>query len=166
MPIRATWIAVVAVLTAGATAPAALGAASVLKSRMTGAQIVNDDGGSPRGVADATLRLNASRHLLCFEIAYSGLGGKPTAGYLRRGGPGETARPAVVLFAGARFASPVSGCVGDVGGRTIAALQSHPADHYVDLATARRPKGAVRGQLHGAASGEQELDGPSSGGVG
>jgi hypothetical protein len=162
---KARSLALVATLTAALIAPAMVGAATVLKSRMTGAQIVNDDGGSPRGVADATLRLNPERHRVCFEIAYTGLGGKATAGYLRRGGRGETAPPAVVLFAGARFASPVTGCAA-VSGRTIAALQAHPAAHYVDLATAARPKGAVRGQLHGPGADEHELDGPASGGVG
>jgi hypothetical protein len=132
---------------------------------MTGAQIVNDEGGAERGVAQATLRLDAAHHRICFEVTYSGLGGKATAGYVRRGEAGQLARPAVVLFAG-RSASPVSGCVGDVSARTIDGLQDHPGGHYVDLSTAKLPKGAVRGQLRGAGSGETELEGPPSGGVG
>jgi CHRD domain len=157
-------LALAVVLAAGLLPPAALGAATVLKSRLTGAQIVNDDGGAPRGVAQATLSLNEPRQRLCFEIAYSGLGGKATAGYLREGGPGELARPAVTLFSEAA-ASPVSGCVAEVPMKTLSGLRRHPAGHYVDLATRRLPKGAVRGQLHSGAGIGATLEGPSSGGV-
>jgi hypothetical protein len=160
---KAGTLAAAAVLVAGFAVPAAVGAASVLKSRMTGAQIVNDDGGAPRGVAQATLRLNDARSRVCFEIEYSGLGGKATAGYVRHGRPGHTARPEIVLFSG-RSASPVTGCVGAVGKRTLAGLSEHPGGYSVDLATAKRPKGAVRGQLRGAD--EQQLEGPPSGGIG
>ena len=162
---KASTLALVALLAAGLAVPALVGAATVLKSRMTGAQIVNNDGGSPRGVAQATLTLNVPRHRLCFEIDFSGLGGKATAGNLRHGRPGQTARPEVVLFTG-RAQSPVSGCVGGVSESTMGALQAHPGTYYLDLATAKRPKGAVRGQLRGAAEGEQQLEGPPSGGVG
>jgi hypothetical protein len=161
---KAGTLAAAAVLVAGLAVPAAVGAASVLKSRMTGAQIANDDGGAPRGLARATLRLEDGRSRVCFEIEYSGLGGKATAGYVRHGQPGQTARPAIVLFSG-RAASPVTGCVGKVGKRTFAGLSEHPGGYSVDLATAKLPKGAVRGQLRGV-GGEQQLEGPPSGGIG
>jgi hypothetical protein len=154
---RKASFALAAVLALGLMASAAAGAATVLKSRMTGAQIVNDDGGAPRGVAQATLRLNAARHRICFDISFSGIGGKATAGYLRRGGPGQLARSS---------ATPASGCVRKVGSRTMRALAQHPAGHYVDLASARYPKGAVRGQLREGDVEETELEGPPSGGVG
>src|SRR5215210_4633124 len=109
---RKASLALAAVLALGLMAAAAAGATTVLKSRMTGAQVVNDAGGAPRGVAQATLKLNPARDRICFDIAYSGLGGKATAGYLRHGGPGQLARPAVVLFTG-RAASTVSGCTDD-----------------------------------------------------
>ena len=162
---RAAGLAIVAALAAGLIVPATVGAATVLKSRMTGAQVVNDDGGAPRGVAQATLHLNADRHRLCFEIAYSGLGGRATAGYLRQGEPGQMARPAVVLFA-RRASDPVSGCVGAVGNRTMRGLQQRPGAYYVDLASAGFPKGAVRGQLRAGDVDEAELEGPPSGGIG
>lgn len=155
----------IVVLAVGLFVPASVGAATVLKSRMTGAQVINDDGGAPRGVAQATLHLNASRGRICFEVAYSGIGGKATAGYLRRGSPGQMARPAVVLFAD-RSASPARDCVEDVGARTMQALERHPAAQYVDLASTRYPKGAVRGQLRGGDVDQGELNGPPSGGVG
>jgi hypothetical protein len=161
---RVTTVAVVAVLSAALAGPAAVGAATVLKSRMTGAQVVNDHGGAARGVAQATLTLDASRHRICFELHYSGLGGKATAGYLRQGKPGQMARPAVVLFAG-RAANPVDGCVDDVSGQLLDELERHPAAHYVDLASAKFPKGAVRGQLRGSGE-DAELQGPPSGGIG
>jgi hypothetical protein len=154
-----------ALLGAALTVPATVGAATVLKSRMTGAQIVNDEGGAPTGVAQATITLNEPRHRLCFEIAYSGLGGKATGGFLREGRPGDTARPAVVLFSG-RSSSPVSGCVSEVATKAMSALADHPAGHYVDLTTRRLPKGAVRGQLHDGSAADEELEGPPSGGVG
>lgn len=157
--------ALAAVLVAGLAVPAvAAGAADVLKARMTGAQIVNDAGGAPQGVAQATISLNDSRRRVCFEIEYSGLGGRATGGFLRRGGPGELARPSVVLFTGSSE-SPVSGCVSRVPSKTLTALSERPTGHYVDLTTRRHPKGAVRGQLRpGDDAGE--LEGPSSGGVG
>jgi hypothetical protein len=163
MRCKASVLALAAVLTTGLTVPTVVAAATVLKSRMTGAQIVNEDGGAPRGVAQASLTLNEPAHRICFEISYHGLGGKATGGYLRRGRPGDMARPAVVLFA-ARGSNPVSGCVDGVDQRTIDGLAAHPAGHYVDLTTARFPKGAVRGQLRNG--GEETLEGPPSGGVG
>lgn len=162
---KARTFAVVAVLAAPLAVPASVGAASVLKARMTGAQIVNDDGGAPRGVGQATLTVDEAVGRVCFEIAYSGLGGRAMAGYLREGDPGQMARPALTLFAD-RAASPARGCIGDVRARTITALSEHPAAHYVDLATRRFPKGAVRGQLRDSGHTEQELEGPPSGGVG
>ena len=165
MRAKASMLVLVAALTAGLVVPAAVGAATVLRAKLTGAQIVNDDGGAPRGVAQATLTLNPDRDRICFEISYRGLGGKAAAGYLRKGEAGQTARPAVVLFAG-RASSPVSACVGAVGERTMTGLQDHPGGYYVDLATAKRPKGAVRGQLRDDGDGETQLGGPPSGGIG
>lgn len=162
---KAGTLAVVAVLIAGLVLPAVVGAATMLKSRMTGGQIVNEDGGAPRGVAQATLTLSDSRNRICFEIGYKGLGGNATAGYLRRGEAGHMARPAVVLFSG-RSASPVSGCVGGVSERTLAGLRERPGGHYVDLATAKYPKGAVRGQLRAGDAAGTPVAGPPSGGVG
>lgn len=159
-------LVLVAVMAAVLATPAAVSAATtVLKSRMTGAQIANDEGGAPRGIAQATISLNEPRHRLCFEISYSGLGGQATGGYLRRGGPGELARPAVVLFSG-RSASPVSSCVSDVATKTMTELSDHPGGYYVDLTTRKLPKGAVRGQLHAGSSGDEQLEGPPSGGIG
>ena len=153
-----------AVLSALLVLPAAVGAATVLKSRLTGAQIANDNGGAPRGVGQVTISLNESRQRLCFEVDYSGLGGKATGGFLRQGGPGELARPAVVLFS-ERAASPVTGCVAQVPSKTLTSLRDHPAGHYVDLTSRRFPKGAIRGQLHDGGS-DDELGAPPSGGIG
>ena len=159
-------LVLVAILAAVLATPAAVSAAAtVLKSRMTGAQIANDDGGAPRGIAQATISLNEPRHRLCFEISYSGLGGQATGGYLRRGGPGELARPAVVLFSG-RSVSPVDGCVANVATKTISELSDNPDGYYMDLTTRKLPKGAVRGQLHDGSGGDQQLEGPPSGGIG
>jgi hypothetical protein len=161
---KASLTALVAALATAVTVPAVVEAATVLKSRMTGAQIVNADGGSPRGIAQATLTVNELGQRICFEIAYEGLGGKAIAGYLREGAPGQMARPTVTLFAG-RLASPARGCVEEVPPRVLTALRDHPARHYVDLATRRYPKGAVRGQLRGGEH-EEGLAGPPSGGIG
>jgi hypothetical protein len=146
-------------------APAAVEAAVVLKAKMTGGQLVNEDGGARGGAAEAILDVDEPRRRLCFEIAYSGLGSQATAGYLREGDRGETARPSVVLFAG-RAASPVTGCVGDLPARTLGALSDHPSGHYVDVATRALPKGAVRGQLRESDGFHGGLAVSSSGGVG
>ncbi len=158
---KSTLIATVAALAAGFTIPAFAGATTVLKSNMTGAQIVNDAGGAPRGVAHATVSVNPDRGRLCFQIDYSGLGGKATAGYLRRGRAGQTAMPMATLFAG-RTASPASGCVRGLPARGLRRLERKPQRHYVDLATRKYAKGAVRGQLRFEA---RQVGGPPSGGA-
>ena len=163
---KASRLALAVVLVCGLIGPAmAVGAASVLKSRMTGAQIANDDGGAPRGTGQAAISVNRDRGRLCFEIEYSGLGGKATGGFLRHGGPGELSRPAVVLFS-TRAASPVSGCVSNVPAKTLSAIDERPSSHYVDVTTGEYPKGAIRGQLRGSSTTDQELEGPPSGGIG
>ena len=162
---RATAFAVVAMLSAALVGPTPVGAAAVLKAKLSGEQIANPRGGAAHGVGAAALRVDSSRQRVCFEISYHGLGSKATAGYLRRGEPGETARPAVVLFSGARFVSPVSGCVAGVGADTIAGLQRHPGGYYVDVASGKLPKGAVRGQLRAGRDAPEPRD-ASSGGIG
>ena len=160
---RATAIAVVAMLSAALFGPTTVGAATLLRAKLTGTQIANPRGGAPQGAARATLTVDSASGRICFQVRYRGLGGRATAGYLRHGHPGDTARPAVVLFSGAP-ASPVSGCVDDISSATLEALQRHPGAHYVDLASAKRPRGSVRGQLHKA--GAAQLDAPASGGIG
>lgn len=161
MPGKRTLVASIAALAAGLTVPAAAGAATVLKANMTGAQVVNSDGGAPSGVAHAMLRVNAERARVCFEIEYSGLGGKATAGYLRRGEAGQMARPLATLFVG-RAASPVSGCVDELSPRAVRRLDRRPQAHYLDLATRRYSRGAVRGQLRFET--RSDLGGAPSGG--
>lgn len=144
---RALGVAVVAAAAAAApAAPAAGDAATILKSNMTGAQIVNPQGGAPNGVADAILRVKPRRGRVCFSISYAGLGGRATSGFLRRGAQGEMSRPLAILFS-ARAGSPVKGCVRGVRKRPLRRLVADPGEHYVDLATRKRSKGAVRGQL-------------------
>ena len=161
MPGKNTLVASVAALAAGLAIPASAGAATVLKSNMTGAQVVNSNGGAPRGVAHATVRVNSKRARLCFEITYSGLGGKARAGHLRRGAAGRMSRPLATLFAG-RAASPVAGCVYDIERRALRRLERKPEKHYLDLTTRRFQKGAVRGQLRFETRGN--VGGPPSGG--
>jgi hypothetical protein len=134
------------VATAALAVPMIATGATGITAHLTGAQVVNPDGGDPDGSANVTLRVNRAKGRICFVMTYKKLSGHVTGAFLHKGGEGEIARPIVTLFEG-DHASPVQACVHDLRKRIVKRLKRKPDQHYVDVDTSKYPNGAIRGQL-------------------
>jgi len=126
--------------------PLSASAHTVLTSHATGGQIVNPAGGDPRGSATFALQVNRVKGRICFHITFSGIK-NVTSANLHKGGPGQIARPIVTFFDTNRASNVQKGCVRNVRSRIVKRLKQKPSQHYVDIDSASRPNGAVRGQL-------------------
>ena len=120
--------------------------ATGITAHLTGAEVVNPNGGDPDGSANITLRVNRVKGRVCFVLTYKKLSGHVTGAFLHKGGEGAIARPIVTLFEG-DHASPVQACVHDLRPRIVKRLKQKPDAHYVDVDTSKYPDGAIRGQL-------------------
>ena len=91
----------------------------------------------------ASLRLSAARDTLCSEMQVNGVG-NPTAAHVHLGA--EDATGPIVLSLPLATGGTGSGCqaINRALGRD---LSDAPADYYVDVHTADKAKGALRGQL-------------------
>ena len=138
-------IAVLAVGACLAVPIVAIGATGI-SAQLTGANVVNSNGGDPDGSAKVTLRVNRVKQRVCYKIKYRKLEAQVTGAFLHKGSSGQIARPVFALFKG-DIASPVHGCVHDVRKRIVRRLKRKPSQHYVDIDTRNFPNGAVRGQL-------------------
>ena len=138
----------VAVLVAAAalSIPMLASGATGISAHLTGAQVVNPNGGDPDGSANITLRVNRVKGRVCFVLTYKKLSGHVTGAFLHKGSEDEIARPIITLFEG-DHASPVQACVHDLRDRIVKRLKQKPDAHYVDIDTSKYPDGAVRGQL-------------------
>ncbi|MGH9022592.1 MAG: CHRD domain-containing protein [Acidimicrobiia bacterium] len=90
----------------------------------------------------AVLKVDQAAGKACSTITLKGLD-NPNAAHVHQGAKG-VAGPVVI-----NLGVPVSGqesCV-DVTSEVAAAVAADPAGHYVNVHTAERPKGALRGQL-------------------
>ncbi len=137
--------AAVAVIAAVAIPMSASGAAQISTS-MTGAQVVNPNGGDPNGSAKLKLRINRVKQRLCFKLTTSGLS-KVTGAFIHKGAPGQIARPIITLFNTSETASTIKGCEHNIRSRLIRRLKRKPGQHYADVTTKGYPDGAVRGQF-------------------
>jgi hypothetical protein len=138
-------VAVIAAAVALAIPMFASGATGIT-AHLTGADVVNPNGGDPDGSANITMRVNRVKGRICFVLTYKKLSGHVTGAFLHKGGEGDIARPIVTLFEG-DHASPVQACVHDLRDRIVKRLKRKPQAHYVDIDTSKYPDGAVRGQL-------------------
>lgn len=133
-------VAVAAVL----ALPAAASGATTLTTKMTGDQVVNPNGGDPRGHARLTLRVNRVKGRVCFNLR-SNLK-NITGAWIHHGKAGQIARPIITLF-NTRENGRVQGCEHNIRPRLIRRLKRKPSQHYADVTTRGYPDGAVRGQL-------------------
>lgn len=140
--------AIVAAVAVGLAVPIVATGATGISSHLTGANVVNPDGGDPDGSANVTLRVNRAKARVCYVITYKKLESRVTGAFIHKGSEGEIARPVITLFEG-DIASPVQGCVHDLKKRIVKRLKRKPDQHYVDIDTKSYPDGAVRGQLEG-----------------
>ena len=126
--------------------PIVASGATGISAHLTGAQVVNPNGGDPDGSANVNLRVNRQKARVCYTITYKNLEARVTGAFLHKGSAGQIARPIITLFKG-DIASPVQGCVHDLKKRIVKRLKRKPTQHYVDIDTRNFPDGAIRGQL-------------------
>jgi CHRD domain len=143
---RKRLIVAVLVATAALAVPMIATGATGITAHLTGAEVVNPNGGDPNGSANITMRVNRVKGRICFVLTYKKLSGHVTGAFLHKGSEGEIARPIVTLFEG-DHASPVQACVHDLRKRIVKRLKRKPDAHYVDVDTSKYPDGAIRGQL-------------------
>ena len=92
------------------------------------------------GSGTAVITLNQGQGEVCFDITTSGLSGPVIADHIHLGDAG-TNGGVVVSFEG-----QLSGCV-SADAALIKAIRQNPTGYYVNLHTALKPGGEVRGQL-------------------
>lgn len=138
-------IAVTAALCVALVVPATGTGATRISANMTGAQVVNPNGGDPDGSAQLRLRVNRVKERICFTLRTEGLS-KVTGAFVHKGDAGQIARPIITLF-NTKEKGTVKGCEHNIRPRLIKRLKRKPADHYADVTTKAYPDGAVRGQL-------------------
>jgi CHRD domain-containing protein len=93
--------------------------------------------GSPTGKGLATITIDARK--VCWTLTYSGIG-KPLASQIRRGAAGS-----IVVSLGRTFTT--RGCTLAPSSAIAQAIVAHPGAYYVNIQTAKYPRGAIRGQL-------------------
>lgn len=136
----------VAALICAMAIPTLAGGATRITSNMTGAQVVNPNGGDPDGSAKLTLRVNRVKERLCFRLRTSDLS-KVTGAFIHKGKTGQIARPIITLFNTKESDDVITGCEHNIRPRLIRRLKRKPGQHYADVTTKAYPDGAVRGQL-------------------
>lgn len=113
--------------------------------------------GDPDASGFATLQLgNPGSHEICYDLHWENISGENhdasddavTAAHIHEAGPGVAAPPAVPLFVDQHLptSSSMSGCVSATP-KTIAQINAHPEDYYVNIHSGEYPSGAIRGQL-------------------
>jgi len=143
---RRTIAGVVAVLAVALTVPMLASGATRISTNMTGAQIVNPNGGDPDGSAQLRLRINRVKQRICFKLTFEDLD-KITGAFIHKGSAGQIARPIITLFNTRESSSPVKACEHNIRSRLIKRLKRKPGQHYADVTTKAYPQGAVRGQF-------------------
>jgi hypothetical protein len=137
----------VAALLVAIAIPAVAGGATRITTKMTGAQIVNPNGGDPNGTSKLVLRVNRVKERICFKLSSNGLS-TITGAFIHKGDAGEIARPIITLFNTSEPGTgTLKGCEHNIRSRLIKRLKRKASDHYADVTTRSYPDGAVRGQL-------------------
>ncbi len=136
----------VAALIAAVAIPMTASGATRISANLTGAQIVNPNGGDPDGSAKLKLRVNRVKERLCFKLNTSGLS-KITGAFIHKGAAGAVGRDVIVLFNTREPSGEIKACEHNVRSRILRRLKRKPGQHYADVTTKAYPDGAVRGQL-------------------
>jgi len=132
---------IAAVSLAPALSAAPTGATGVtLMASLTGSAEVPGPGDAD-GTGTFAGRLNVGQGQLCYTLTSANLG-TLTMAHIHAGKAGVAGPPVVTL----RANSPGETCM-DVDRDTAQKLVSMPDDYYVNIHTADRPAGAIRGQL-------------------
>lgn len=140
-------IALVAALaTAAVMATSSAAATTKLYAFMDGK--AETTAGDPDGHARIGITFDRAKGRVCYDLRKFKL--ETAAGmHIHRGAKGKDGPHVVELIAKPTGAGKgkVTGCVTGVARATIDKILAKPADYYVNLHTAKYPKGSVRGQL-------------------
>ena len=101
--------------------------------------------GDPDGSGEATIKINMSRHTLCYKLVVRGIA-PATAAHIHVGD--TTVAGPVVVPLGAPTDGRSSGCIQNMDPTLLRAILRSPRDYYVNVHNADYPAGALRGQLH------------------
>ena len=132
---------------------------------LSGAQV--PDGGDPAGRANATLRLDPAREVVCLRTDWRDLAGEVTAIHLHRAPAGQNGPHHIEILNDESLTGEwnrVEFCVKVTGGHhaqaeghgdggepadRIQAVVDDPGQFYLNVHTTAFPEGAIRGQLEG-----------------
>jgi hypothetical protein len=118
---------------------------------LAGGNEVSDDGkanvGDPNGRGTASVVVDVHAGKLCFAIIVDNIDA-PVAAHVHKGLPGRNGPVVVALNAPHKGRhGTASGCVDNVEGKLLKAINERPGAYYVNVHTGNYPNGAVRGQL-------------------
>jgi CHRD domain len=105
--------------------------------------------GDPNGTGSATVRVNAAKNRVCFDLNWKKIS-PPTAAHIHVGDADTNGDIVVGLFTATDLSNTVdgvSGCVKGVAKSVINDIKQTPGGYYVNVHTNAFPPGAIRGQL-------------------
>jgi len=135
--------------------PAASAQGNAFFAVLLGGNEVNAAGqanqGDPNGFGTATVIVqktpDTATEMVCFGIAVQGID-TPTAAHIHSNKAGANGSIAVFLAApNGGNPGTASACADNVPNSTVSAIRNAPANFYVNVHTADKPGGALRGQL-------------------
>jgi hypothetical protein len=117
-----------------------------LNATLTGGVTEVPAPGDPDGTGSATVKLDAAKGEVCYEITVEGIA-TPAAAHIHEGAAGA-AGGIVITFDPAKIGQGED-CLTGQKAADIERIGANPAGFYVNVHTADFPGGAVRGQLEG-----------------
>ena len=105
---------------------------------------------SPKGPAKArgTFTVQFRNGQACYRMSVSGLGARPVAAHIHKGGPGVNGPIVIDLKPTFRGTSPrVSQKCVPAKASIVSAIRRNPSGFYANVHTTKNPGGAARGQL-------------------
>ena len=105
---------------------------------------------SPKGPASArgTFTVQFRNGQACYRMSVSGLGARPVAAHIHRGGAGVNGPIVIDLKPTFRGTSPrVSQKCVPAKASIVSAIRRNPSGFYANVHTTKNPAGAARGQL-------------------
>ena len=117
-----------------------------LKADLTGGVTEVPAPGDPDGKGSATVRLDAAKGEVCYDVKVEGIAA-PTAAHIHEGAAGAQGGPVITL--NPDKIGKGEDCLTGQKAEDITRIGANPSGFYVNVHTADFPGGAVRGQLEG-----------------